>query len=110
MTPDISGSIGSSSASSLPEASQVSPILKKYLSGDRSLDTILELASFFLNSNQPQSGVVLLTSSKAALCSAKGRFLLGRLYLSLLEPALAVTHLNHSVALSYNHATLHALA
>ena len=85
--------------------------LDKYLSGDRSVGTILDLAAHFINSNQSQSAVVLLSSSNEVLSNAKGRFLLGRSYLSLLEPALAVTHLHKSLSLAPNNsATSHALA
>ena len=66
------------------KASLHSRYLDKYLNGDRSVSLILDLAAFFINSNQPQSAVVLLSSSNEVLSNAKGRFLLGRSYLSLL--------------------------
>ena len=43
--------------------------LDKYLSGDHSVSTILDLAAFFINSNQSQSAVALLSSSNEVLLS-----------------------------------------
>ena len=103
--------IGSANLSDSDSCPSLSNLLKNYLGGDVSVNTIFDLSAAFINRAYYQKAIILLSSSPEVRSSAKGLFLLGRSYLGLLEPDLAVAHLNQSVKLAPNNfSSLHTLS
>ena len=106
--PSVSDSANPIDSGSL---THLSSLVKNYLAGDLSVNTILDLSTAFINRASYHQAIILLSSSPEVRSSAKGLFLLGRAYLCLLEPELAISHLNQSVKLVPNNfSTLHTLS